>query len=230
MAWDMRLAVYRGAGEQSVLTSVGSQNERWAQIAALQQSRPRQPGQDPGPSFGNIGTATTDLPPISPIAGNTASPLSSDTNFLLMIANGTGQAAGRTAASAVLASPQPGSVQDRTNNAAQPGSQPGLPAGTEDAGSDGIMGSTLVQTLQALVSAGINVASVPAGSPSAGKAGSSGGDSIENTGAAAPSWHNGWDSNAPSPGRQQAGLAAYSSGDFAVQGSAAASVLQGLSV
>jgi hypothetical protein len=208
-----------------VVTSIGGLNERWAQIAALQPQQAGQSGRDGGAAFDNGGTTTTDLPPISPVAGSTASPLSNETNFLLtMFGGGTG-----SSGEANGPAPSPAPKQDPTSAAGQlqPDAQLGLFAPTLNAGADGITGSTFLQKLQALVSGG---------GPSASNAGSAssppgGGDAIGNNGTAVPSWHNGWD-NTIGPGdlgRQQAGLAAYASGDFSGQDSVTASVLQGLS-
>ena len=71
-----------------MVTSIGGPNERWARIAELQPPPAVQPGGGGGPGFGNSGTVTTDVPPISSVAGSTASPLSNDTNFLLTVFGG----------------------------------------------------------------------------------------------------------------------------------------------
>jgi hypothetical protein len=211
-----------------VVTSIGGLNDRWAQIAALQPPQAVQPGRDGGPAFGNGGTATTDLPPISPIAGGTASPLSNDTNFLLTIFNGGTQTPSRVNVPA----PSPAPQQNSTSAAAQlqPDGQLGLFVPTANAGADGIIGSTLVQELQALVSGRGQAGSTPGSVSSPSTAPPSGSGAIENSDTAAPSWHNGWDStNGPGDrGRQQLGLAAYASGDFSGQNSVTASVLQGV--
>jgi hypothetical protein len=226
-----------------VVTSIGGLNERWAQIAALQPPQAVQPGRDGAPRFGNDGTATTDLPPVSPVAGSTAAPLSNDTNFLLTIFGAT-QSPTRAPNGPASNGPPPNGPapsgpasarapeQNPASAAAQsqPDAQLSLFVPTVNAGADGITGSTLVQELQALASGGrggANAGSVA--SPSSGPPGGS--DAIENSDTAAPSWHNGWD-NTIGPGnrgRQQLGLAAYTSGDFAGQSSATASVLQGVS-
>jgi hypothetical protein len=211
-----------------VVTSIGGLNERWAQIAALQPPQAVRPGRDGGPGFGNGGTATTDLPPISPVAGSTASPLSNDTNFLLTMFSGGTRSPSRANVSAPSPAPQP----DPTSAAAQlqPDTQLRLFVPTVDAGADGITGSTLVQELQVLVSGGKRSGST-AGSGSQPLGGPPGGsDAIGNSDTAVPSWQNGWDNtNGPGDrGRQQVGLSAYASGDFAGQDSVTASVLQGV--
>jgi hypothetical protein len=213
-----------------MVTSIGGPNERWAQIAALQPAQAVRPNRDGGPGFGNGGTVTTDLPPISPVAGSTASPLSNDTNFLLTMFSGGTQTAGR----ANVPAPTEAVDQGPAGTAAQlqPDAQSSLFAPTANAGADGITGSTFVQELQALVSGGgrgrSSAGSVPA--PPSGPPG--GNDAIGNSETAAPSWRNGWD-NTVGPGdrgRQQVGLAAYASGDFSSQDSVTASVLQGVTV
>jgi hypothetical protein len=207
-----------------VVTSIGGLNERWGQIAALAPQKAAAPGRDGGPAFDNGGSAaTTDLPPISPIAGNTASALSNNTNLLLtMFSGGT------------RSSTSPAPEQDPTSAAEQlqPDAQLSLLVPTVSAGADGITGSTLVQELQALVSGGGSSASTRGGAPIPSAAGPPGGaDAIGNSGTAVPARHNGWD-NTIGPGdrgRQQVALAAYASADFSGQDSATASVLQGLS-
>jgi hypothetical protein len=217
-----------------VVTSIGGLNERWAQIAALQPpqaaqaAQAAQPGRDGGPAFGNGGPTVTDVPPISPVAGSTASPLSNDTNFLLTMFSGGATAPSRTTA----LTPSPAPEQDASSAAAQlqPDAQLSLFVPTVGAGADGITGSTLVQELQVLVSGGggRGPTAGSGSSPSGGPPGAS--DAIGNSDTAVPSWHNGWD-NTTGPGdrgRQQVGHAAYASGDFSGQDSETASVLQGV--
>jgi hypothetical protein len=221
--------------EAAVVSSIGGLNERWAQIAALQPPQAVQPGRDGGSGFRNGGTVTTDLPPISPVAGSTASPLSNDTNFLLTMFSGGTQppalapalAPARVPGGANVPAPTPAPRQNAAGAAAQlqPDAQLSLFVPTMNAGADGITGSTLVQELQALGSGGGRGTSSAGGvpSPSSGPPGS-------NSDPAVPSWRNGWD-NTIGPGdrgRQQEGLAAYASGDFSGQGSVTASVLKGV--
>jgi hypothetical protein len=215
-----------------VLSSIGGLNERWAQIAALQPPAPTRSDQDGGPGLANSGTATGDPLPISPIAGGAASPLSSDTNFLLTVFGGAAGPSSRASASGSTG----GSIQDQTIvRSQQPsGTQPSVSATGGNTVADGITGSSLVQELQALVSAGGTVTFARNGvaPPSAQAPGPSGiGDAIRNSDTAVPSWPNGWDSTpgASNGTRYQAGLAAYaSSGDRTGQTSAAASVLRGV--
>jgi hypothetical protein len=85
-------------GEWHVIHSVVGQNERWAQLTALQQPPAAQSGQG-GPAFSNLGTTTADPTVVNPVAGSTASPLSSNMSFMLMMfGGGLDSAAGSGAA------------------------------------------------------------------------------------------------------------------------------------
>jgi hypothetical protein len=227
LARGMRRVAKHHTGEAPVLSSIGGQNDRWVQIAALQPPAPSQPGRDGGLGSGTAGTATTDLPPINPIAGSIASPLSSDTNFLLTVFGGRAHASNRPGASGSTAT----SVQDPTTGQSQPTANAGSgpPGITGGPASDGITGNSLVPELQALVASGAT-ATAPGGisSPSARpSASTSGSDAIQNSHTAVPAWRNGWDSS-PGPSdwqRQQVGLAAYALGAVSSQTRAAATVL-----
>ncbi len=213
-----------------MVASIGGLNERWLQIAALQRPQAVQPGSGGGPGLGNGGTVTTDLPPISPVASSTASPLSSDTNLLLTMFSGgiqSARSASRANAPTTSAAAQePSSAASRL----QPDAQLSLSDPPVDAAADGITGSTLVQELQALVSSDVRRTSAPSSVPTPPAEPPAGGDAIDNSDTAAPSWRNGWD-NTIGPadrGRQQVGLAAYASADFSRQGGGAATVRQGV--
>ncbi len=85
-----------------MIHSVVGQNERWAQLSVLQPPPAAQSGQGRGPAFGSVGTTAADPTVVSPVAGSTPSPLSSNMSFMLMMfgggldsANGSG-AAGAT--------------------------------------------------------------------------------------------------------------------------------------
>jgi hypothetical protein len=71
-----------------VIHSVVGQNERWAQLTALQPSPAAQSGQGGGPAFSNAGTTTADPTVVNPVAGSTSSPLSSNMSFMLMMFGG----------------------------------------------------------------------------------------------------------------------------------------------
>jgi hypothetical protein len=71
-----------------VLSSISGQNERWAQLAALQPPPATQSSQDGGQDFSNSGTVASGTSTLGPIASNTASPLSNDMNFMLMMFGG----------------------------------------------------------------------------------------------------------------------------------------------
>ena len=71
-----------------MIHSVVGQNERWAQLTALQQSPAAQSGQGGGPAFSNAGTTTADPTVVNPVAGSTPSPLSSNMSFMLMMFGG----------------------------------------------------------------------------------------------------------------------------------------------
>jgi hypothetical protein len=71
-----------------VIHSVVGQNERWAQLTALQLSPAAQSSQGGGPAFRNAGTTTADPTVVDPIAGSTPSLLSSNMSFMLMMLGG----------------------------------------------------------------------------------------------------------------------------------------------
>jgi hypothetical protein len=71
-----------------VIHSVVGQSERWAQLNALQPPPAAQSGPGNRPGFSNVGTTTADPTVVSPIAGSTASPLSSNMSFMLMMFGG----------------------------------------------------------------------------------------------------------------------------------------------
>ena len=78
----------RQQGEWHVIHSVVGQSERWAQLTALQPPPAAQSGQGSGPGFSNAGTTPADPTVVNPIAGSTASPLSSNMSFMLMMFGG----------------------------------------------------------------------------------------------------------------------------------------------
>ncbi len=78
----------RQQGEWHVIHSVVGQSERWAQLTALQPPPAAQPGQGSGSGFSNVGTTPADPTVVNPIAGSTASPLSSNMSFMLMMFGG----------------------------------------------------------------------------------------------------------------------------------------------
>ena len=71
-----------------MIHSVVGQNERWAQLTALQLSPAAQSSQGGGPAFRNAGTTTADPTVVDPIAGSTPSLLSSNMSFMLMMLGG----------------------------------------------------------------------------------------------------------------------------------------------
>ncbi len=82
-----------------MIHSVAGQNERWAQVTALQPPPAVQSAQGGGPAFSNSGTTTGDPTVANPVAGSTASPLSSNMSFMLMmLGGGLDSATGSTAA------------------------------------------------------------------------------------------------------------------------------------
>ncbi len=203
-----------------MLSSIGGQNERWAQIAAVRPASPAQAGESSGPVPGKAGTTTSDLPPIGPVAGSTGSPLSSDTSFLLTVLGGAAQSANR---------PGPTGPPIRDQTGAQSATAPqGVSSTIAQTAAGGVTEASLVKELQALVSPGATVTFASGGvaPPAATRSGPA--NAIGDSDTAVPSWRNGWD-GAPGQGdvqRQQTGLAAYASADG--QTSAAASVLQGV--
>jgi hypothetical protein len=95
-----------------MLSSIPGQNERWTQIAALQPPPVAEPGQNGGSGFDNAGTTAADPSAVSPVAGSTASPLSSNMSFMLMMfggglgsAGGSGSANGSGSATQTVGSP-----------------------------------------------------------------------------------------------------------------------------
>jgi hypothetical protein len=79
-----------------VIHSVVGQNERWAQLTALQTPPAIPSGQGGGPALSNAGTAAPDPTAVSPVAASTASPLSSNTSLMLMLFGGGLDPAGST--------------------------------------------------------------------------------------------------------------------------------------
>jgi hypothetical protein len=222
-----------------MVTSIGGLSERWAQIAALQPAQAVRPTHNKTSSPGNGSTDTPDLPQInsttgSPVAGGPTSPLSNDTNFLLTMFGNGAQSLSRPSGQAHLSasSQSAGRGADSAGTHMQPDARSNPFVPPANAGADGITGSTLVQQLQALVSAPGRGRSSATNVPATSSPPPSGSDAIGNSNTVEPSWHNGWD-NTTGPGdrgRQQMGLAAYASGNFSGQDDVTASVLQGVTV
>lgn len=82
-----------------MISSVVGQNERWAQLTALQTPPAIPSGQGGGPAPSNAGTTAADPTVVNPVAASTASPLSSNTSLMLMLFGGGLDPAGSTTGS-----------------------------------------------------------------------------------------------------------------------------------
>jgi hypothetical protein len=190
-----------------VLTSIGGQNDRWMQVGATPPAVPSKHGHGSSPGVESGGTVTDDLSPARPVTGNSASPLSDNTHTMLTLLSR--EISQNSPPSAGGARQDHDAIPDKTDGtAATAPSQM-----TQDAAS-----ATSVSNASILASA----AQLPTGPAATG--------SIRNTDTTAPSWRNGWDSppGASDSWRQQAGLAAYASGDAANRRDVAPAIPQGV--
>jgi hypothetical protein len=242
-----------------VIHSVVGQNERWAQLTALQPSPAAQSGQGGGPAFSNAGTTTADPTVVNPVAGSTSSPLSSNMSFMLMMfgggldsATGSGAAGGTGLTS--------GSGSPTGSPDATPGTQGGTGAASILAnlqsliasltgGTSGITalssaampagsgasptGSSLLRGLNSTTAATTGSAQPPQPPPCGGPTGPpSGGNDITNPGSAAAAVAT-WGDGPSGPGggwQEQFALAAYASGNVSGLSGVSDSARQSLTV
>jgi hypothetical protein len=243
-----------------VIHSVIGQNERWAQIAALQPPPGAQAAQATGSGFSNLGTTAPDPSVVNPISSGSGSALSNDTNFLLFFLNQGTAAANGTANGAPSGTPSgtPSGIGSPTQTTGAPDDTSqaggatsleaqlltdvgsylstltgggGLAASSSSGAGTPTATSTLAQDIDAITSAVGTVAFASAGGLAPG---SNDGNDVGNTGSASagPSWRDGWDGERGSGDafRQQFGLAAYSASDQAGQTNTTASALQAITV
>jgi hypothetical protein len=71
-----------------MISSIPGQNERWTQMTALQSPPVAQSGQNGDSGFGSTATTAAGPSTVSPVTGSTASPLSSNMSFMLMMMGG----------------------------------------------------------------------------------------------------------------------------------------------
>jgi hypothetical protein len=242
-----------------VIHSVVGQNERWAQLTALQPSPAAQSGQGGGPAFSNAGTTTADPTVVNPVAGSTSSPLSSNMSFMLMMfgggldsATGSGAAGGTGLTS--------GSGSPTGSPDATPGTQGGAGAASILAnlqsliasltgGTSGITalssaampagsgasptGSSLLRGLNSTTAATTGSAQPPQPPPCGAPTGPpSGGNDITNPGSAAAAVAT-WGDGPSGPGggwQEQFALAAYASGNVSGLSGVSDSARQSLTV
>jgi hypothetical protein len=231
-----------------VIHSLIGQNERWAQLAALQPPPGAQAAQPGGSAFSNLGTVAPDPTVVNPVSSGSGSALTNDTSFLLFFLNsGSGTATGTSSTGSNAATQTAGAADDTsgtqgaTSLAAQlltdVQSFLSALAGSSASAGNGPSGvgtppatSSLAQDIDAITSAGGTVAFAPANGSA--PSGSDGGNEVGNTGSASaePSWRNGWDDGRRTDAawRQQFGLAAYSASDQSGQTTSTASALQAI--
>lgn len=124
-----------------MIHSIVGQNERWAQLAALQPPPAALSGQGGGLGFSNSGTAVADPSVVQAISGDASSPLSSNMNFMLMMF-GSGSS---TSGAGITTGASSGSG---TSSATDTAGAPGDPSDTQDMANFGPM----LAELQSLMS------------------------------------------------------------------------------
>ena len=141
-----------------MIHSVLGQNERWAQLTALQLSAAAQSGQGGGPAFSNAGTTTADPTVVDPIAGSMPSPLSSNMSFMLMMLGG-----GLDSATGSGAAGGTGLTSGSASTTGSPNTTPGTQGGT---GAAPILANLQIASLTGSTSgdAALSSATAPAGS------------------------------------------------------------------
>jgi hypothetical protein len=231
-----------------VIHSLIGQNERWAQLAALQPPPGAQAAQPGGSAFGNLGTVAPDPSVVNPVSSGSGSALTNDTSFLLFFLNGGSNAAtgnsstGSGSPTQTTGAPDDTSgTQGATSLAAQlltdvqsflsalTGGSAFAGSGSSDVGRPAAT-SSLAQDIDAITSAGGTVAFAPTNGSAPNS--SDGGNDVGNAGSASaePSWRNRWDDGraGSTAWRQQFGVAAYSASDPSGQTTSTASALQAI--
>lgn len=233
-----------------MIHSIVGQSERWAQLTALQPPPAAQSGPGSGPGFSNVGTTAADPTVVNPVAGSTASPLSSNMSFMLMMfgggldsTTGSGAGAGSTSGSgSTTASPdETSNIQGGTGAASILANLQSLIAsltgGTSGTPATAPTGSSLLQDLDSIITDLGTTTTTPGGAqpppppPSSGAATgqpSDGNDITNQSSAAAVAT---WGDGPAGPGggwQEQFALAAYQSGS--TSGPNSQSAWQSLSV
>lgn len=142
-----------------MIHSVVGQNERWAQLTALELSPAAQSGQGGGPAFSNAGTTTADPTVVDPIAGSTPSPLSSNMSFMLMMLGG-----GLDSATGSGAAGGTGLTSGSASTTGSPDTTPGTQGGTGAAPILANLRSLIASLGSTSGDAALSSATAPAGS------------------------------------------------------------------
>jgi hypothetical protein len=118
LAWNLQVCCpcIQQRGECTVLSSISGQTDRWAQLAAMQDSPLIPSSQSNGGGSGMPSTPVGNAAAVSPITASGGTPLSSDTGFMLLMfgglpggANGANTAAQTSAAATDAATGAQGS-------------------------------------------------------------------------------------------------------------------------